>query len=71
MIANLELELDTALARLVDLEDRLDYLERDNAEKDDALGVLLTAFEQTRTEAESLQHRNAELEAMLASRPAS
>lgn len=60
---NLEVELDSALARLVELEDQID-------QKDDAIRALLAHRALQILEIGSLTKRNAELELALASKAA-
>lgn len=60
---NLEVELDAALSRVVDLEDQID-------QKDDAIRALLAHRALQLAEIGSLTKRNAELEAALASKAA-
>jgi hypothetical protein len=67
---NVETELDRALSRLVDAEDRIDELNQAIAEKDDAIEALLGRHETDAAEVASLTVRIAELERLLASKAA-
>lgn len=70
MVENLELELDSALSRLVDEQDKNDRLQRDNDELSDALGAMTRAHDNDQAELGSLRRRCAELEAQQQSRAA-
>lgn len=66
MVTDLEHELDTALARLVEVEDELDNLKRDNAELSDALGAMIRAHQgDLLAELGALRRRNGQLETEL------